>query len=64
MGFNRTDSLVGRARKLVTGGFKPKDAAQINLQEIVFENRIDQQIAKKAQADSENFLRQVKSGMI
>jgi hypothetical protein len=59
-----SDSFAARARKLVTRGFKPKDAAQITLQEIVFENRSDQQIAKKAQADAEDFLRHVKDGLI
>ena len=59
-----SDSFASRARKLVTRGFKPKDAAQITLQEIVFENRNDQTVAKKAQADAEDFLRHVKDGLI
>ena len=32
-----SESFAARARKLVTRGFKPKDAAQITLQEITFE---------------------------
>jgi len=59
-----SDSFATRARKLVTRGFKPKDAAQITLQEITFENRNDQQVVKKAQADAEDFLRHVKDGLI
>jgi hypothetical protein len=58
------DSFAVRARKLVTRGFKPKDAAQITLQEIIFENRNDQEAAKKAQGDAEDFLRHVKDGLI
>lgn len=59
-----SESFAARARKLVTRGFKPKDAAQITLQEIMFENRNDQEIAKKAQGDAEDFLRHVKDGLI
>ena len=59
-----SDSFAVRARRLVTRGFKPKDAAQITLQEIIFENRNDQAAAKKAQADAEDFLRHVKDGLI
>lgn len=59
-----TESFAARARKLVTRGFKPKDAAQITLQEIVFENRNDPNVAKKAETDAEDFLRRVKDGLI
>jgi hypothetical protein len=59
-----SESFGVRARRLVTQGFKPKDAAQITLQEILFENRGDQSIAQKAQADAEDFLRRVKEGLI
>ena len=59
-----SESFAARARKLVTRGFKPKDAAQITLQEIMFENRNEQEIAKKAQGDAEDFLRHVKDGLI
>jgi len=58
------ESFAARARRLVTRGFKPKDAAQITLQEIVFENRNDQAVAKKAKADADDFLRHVKDGSI
>jgi hypothetical protein len=59
-----SESFAERARKLVTRGFKPKDAAQITLQEIAFENRNDPTAAKKAQVDAEDFLRRVKDGLI
>ena len=59
-----SESFAARARKLVTRGFKPKDAAQITLQEITFENRNDPSAAKKAQIDAEDFLRRVKDGLI
>ena len=59
-----SESFAARARKLVTRGFKPKDAAQITLQEITFENRNDPKAASRAQADAEDFLRRVKDGLI
>jgi hypothetical protein len=59
-----SESFAARARKLVTRGFKPKDAAQITLQEITFENRNDPSAAKRAQTDAEDFLRRVKDGLI
>jgi hypothetical protein len=59
-----SESFAARARKLVTRGFKPKDAAQITLQEITFENRNDPSAARKAHADAEDFLRRVKDGLI
>ena len=59
-----SESFAARARKLVTRGFKPKDAAQITLQEITFENRNDPSAARKAQMDAEDFLRRVKDGLI
>lgn len=62
--FADSESFAARARKLVTRGFKPKDAAQITLQEIAFENRNDPNAAKRAQIDAEDFLRRVKDGLI
>lgn len=59
-----SESFAARARKLVTRGFKPKDAAQITLQEITFENRNDPKATSRAQADAEDFLRRVKDGLI
>jgi hypothetical protein len=59
-----SESFAERARKLVTRGFKPKDAAQITLQEITFEKRNDPNAVKKAQGDAEDFLRRVKEGLI
>jgi hypothetical protein len=59
-----SESFAERARKLVTRGFKPKDAAQITLQEISFEKRNDPNAVRKAQGDAEDFLRRVKEGLI
>ena len=59
-----SESFAARARKLVTRGFKPKDAAEITLQEIIFENRNDPVAVKKARTEAEDFLRRVKDGII
>ena len=59
-----SDSFAERARKLVIRGFKPKDAAEITLQEIVFESRNDPGVAARAAADAEDFMRRVKDGRI
>jgi hypothetical protein len=58
------DSFTERARKLIVRGFKPKDAADITLQEIVFESRNDPDIAARAAAEAQNFMKRVKDGLI
>jgi len=45
-------------------GFKPKDAVEITLQEIMFEHRGDPATIEKARVDAEDFLRRVKEGLI
>jgi hypothetical protein len=55
--------MFGRNRLLVTRGFKPKDAAEIVLQEIALEHRNNEAKMKKAQTDAEEFLRRVRSGL-
>ncbi|HZQ69007.1 MAG TPA: hypothetical protein VFA68_10865 [Terriglobales bacterium] len=58
------ESFTDRARRLVTRGFKPKDAADIVLQEIMLEHRNDPVISERARLDAEDFLRRVKQGLI
>ena len=58
------DSFVERARKLVVRGFKPKDAADLTLQEITLEYRNDAAKLERARADAADFLRRVKDGLI
>jgi hypothetical protein len=62
--FSPTQSFELRARKLVMQGFKPKDAAEIAMQEIIFENRSDSKVADRVKTEAEDFLRRVKSGLI
>ena len=59
-----TDSFTARIRKLVTKGFKPKDAADLMLQEVALEYRHDPKTLARAKSEAEDFLRRVKAGLI
>jgi hypothetical protein len=58
------DNFTGRIRKLVTQGFKPKDAVELFLQEVELEYRNDPKTLARAKADGEDFLRRLKTGLI
>ena len=58
------ESFAERARKLVVRGFKPKDAVDVTLQEVLLEHRNDPAIAEQARAEAEQFLRRVREGLI
>ena len=58
------DSFTGRIRKLVTQGFKPKDAVELFLQEVALEYRNDPKVLARAKAEGEDFLRRLKAGLI
>ena len=58
------ESFAERARKLVVRGFKPKDAAEITVEEILLEHRHEPGAAERARSDAEDFLRRVKAGLI
>jgi len=58
------ESFTPRIRKLVSQGFKPKDAVELFLQEIELEYRNQPKILAQAKADGEDFLRRVKAGLI
>ena len=58
------ETFTDRARRLITRGFKPKDAADIVMQEIMLEHRSEPSVLEKAKRDSEDFLRRVKQGLI
>jgi hypothetical protein len=57
-------SFADRARGLVLRGFKPKDAADVTLQEILLEYRNDPKMMEQARADAADFLRRIKDGLI
>jgi hypothetical protein len=58
------NSFTARIRKLVAQGFKPKDAVELFLQEIELEYRDRPQTLAQAKAESEDFLRRVRAGLI
>ena len=57
-------SFTERMRKLVGQGFKPKDAAEIVLQEVDLEHRGNAKIMEQARTDAQDFLRRVREGLI
>jgi hypothetical protein len=61
---SQEETFAERARKLVTRGFKPRDAVEITLQEIMLEHGNKPTIIEKARADAEAFLRRVKEGLM
>ena len=58
------DLFAERARKLITRGYKPKDAAELVLQEINLEHRNEPKVLEEAKQDAEDFLRRVRQGLI
>jgi len=53
-----------RIRKLVSQGFKPKDAVELFLQEIALEFRGQPKTLERAKVAGEDFLRRLKAGLI
>ena len=60
----RAESITERMRSLVKRGYKPKDAADLVLQEISLEYRQQAGIRKQAQDEAQDFLRRVREGII
>jgi cytochrome P450 len=58
------ESFTARIRKLVSQGFKPKDAVELFLQEAALEFRNEPKTLARAKAEGEDFLRRVKAGLI
>jgi hypothetical protein len=61
---NSGHAFAGRARLLISRGYKPKDAVDLLLQETALECRNDRRIMEKARADAEDFLLKVSKGLI
>ena len=58
------ETFMARMRDLVMRGFKPKDAAELVLQEVMLEHRNDPEILKQARAEAEEFLRRIRAGRL
>ena len=57
-------AFADRASKLIKVGFKPKDAAELVVQEILLESGGDPNTKEKARIDAEEFLLKVRKGLI
>lgn len=58
------DSFTSRIRKLVSKGFKPKDAVELILQEVTIENPGQPKVLDQARQEGEDFLRRLRAGLI
>lgn len=54
------EEFASRVRQHISHGFKPKDAVELVLQEIMLERRHEPAALKQAQADAEDFLRRLR----
>jgi hypothetical protein len=64
LGSSDSQSFTARIRSLVKQGFKPTDAVELFLQEITLEYRGQPKVLEQARAESEDFLRRVRAGLI
>lgn len=58
------ESFTIRIRKLVSKGFKPKDAVELVLQEAAIEYPGQPKVQEQAKQEGEDFLRRLRSGLI
>jgi hypothetical protein len=58
------DSFTARIRKMVSHGYKPKDAVELFLQEIALEYRNQPKVLAQAKAEADDFLRRLRAGLI
>ena len=57
-------SFTERIRKLVSQGFKPKDAVEILVQEVELEHNGDPKMLEQARREGEDFLRRIRVGLM
>jgi len=57
-------TFAERARKLISRGYKPKDAVELVIQETALEHRNEPKIMERARTDAEDFLLKVRRGLI
>jgi hypothetical protein len=56
------ESFSNRARKLISRGYKPKDAVELVLEEIMLEYRHEPKRIEKARVDAQEFLSGLRKG--
>jgi hypothetical protein len=57
-------SVTERIRKLITAGYKPKDAIELVLQEVRLEFRDRPATIEAAEAEGQDFLRRMREGIV
>lgn len=58
------ESFTSRIRKMITRGYKPKDAIELMLQEVQLEYRAQPKVMAQAQSEADDFLRRLRAGLI
>ena len=58
------EGFSSRIRKLISQGFKPKDAVELMLQEVALEYRSQPKVMEQAKSEGEDFLRRIRAGVI
>jgi len=58
------EGFSSRIRKLISQGFKPKDAVELMLQEVALEYRGQAKVLEQAKTEGEDFLRRMRAGVI
>ena len=58
------EGFTTRIRKMVSHGFKPKDAVELFLQEVALEYRNQPAVLAQAKTAAEDFLRRLRAGLI
>lgn len=62
--FSASPSVTERIRKLVGGGYKPKDAIDIVMQEVGLEFRQKPDVIDEAFNEAQDFLRRMRDGIL
>jgi len=57
-------SIADRIHTLLTRGYRPKDAVELVLQEVMLEHRHEPNVVERAQAEAEDFLQRLREGRI
>jgi len=58
------ESFTARIKKMVAHGYKPKDAVDLLMQEVMLEHRNEPKVLEQARSEGEDFLRRVRAGLI
>ncbi|HLV86974.1 MAG TPA: hypothetical protein VKV39_08370 [Candidatus Sulfotelmatobacter sp.] len=58
------ESFTERIRKLVSHGFKPKDAVELMVQQVSIEYPKNPKVQAQAKSEGEDFLRRLRAGLI